>query len=1283
MGNTSYPFQEERSVEIKQIGSPFIKNYLHTDYGAHEQSYRIAQSESGLLYFTNVSGVVEFDGIRWGVDGSISDDAFRGISISEDGRIYTASKSLLGYFEPDTVGQLKFQSLNHLLPANKERSTDIWDVQKVGEKVIYRNSAELLIYDIVKEVFQSVTSEKRFGQSDLIDGKYYVQGSESGILVFDGNSFQVLPNSSELKGFTFRKILKFSDNELLFVSQHNGLLRYDFEKVTPWQTEVSDFLKEQKAFSGECIGKDYFAFGTITGGVVIINRSGELVQKFDKSTGLPSNGLVQDIFHDKDGNLWIAQHGSISHVVINTPFTIIDDRHGVEGYVLYAQKWKNKTYVSTATGLVAKDDNSPWQSLNSDYKPFTPVWNSNERVWMTVKHGDDFFSAGNAGFVQILNNGVKTLYRGERLWAAVALKNSDFIIMGSIAGNLFTFQKKNGRWQYNGKIKGFNKQMDFLEQTEDGDLWMTDSGTGVFKIHLNSEKDSVLSIKTYGVEDGLPLQERNRVFRHSDGLYFATAKGVFTYNAEHDKFEPASQFKDLLKDKYVFRFIEMENGNIFASLSPGGKSVLKKANDQYTIQYSPFERISGHNSEYVTGLGGNNIWIAGTGLRHYDWDFNQAPPSGFKALIRSVRVSNKGDSLIYAGLAQQPAMNLASKENALHFEFTSNYYDQLERVSFESYLEGTEKTWTPWTDKADRNYTNLPSGTYTFKVRAKNLYGEVSEEAQFTFTIATPWYFTYWAYGVYLILLVLIVWLIVRLNVQRLENEKIRLEEIISERTVEIREQKDQAERDKELIQKQADRLKALDKVKSRFFANISHELRTPLTLINAPLESLVDSGKIKDEEVRETLRVAKRNGINLLSLVEEILDLAKLDAGKLSLVENPVLLHEFIKDILNEYGAASKTRNIDFEFVFGLPKDLTLLMDEKKAGKIIRNLLSNALKFTESKIKIEVLETTAGEVSLTVSDNGIGIDENDLPYIFDRYYQSESPEKKAEGGTGIGLALAKELAELQQGQLNVIKNVAPGAKFEYKFPRKEAKSELILPLINTDNQVLDIALKEVLTNYAETFSVEKPVLLITEDHPDMRNFIAKTLEPYFKVLTAENGRIALNVLESQDVDIVISDVMMPEMDGFELLASIKQNSNLHQVSVVMLTARTETEDRLHALTMGIDDYLTKPFSAAVFLARIKNILENRIKVIKAVKELNKVNANGVEDNTSVLASEYNLSAREIEVLKLISKRYSNAEMAEEMYVSTNTIKFHIKNLYTKIGVKNRAQALELLELEQ
>ena len=467
------------------------------------------------------------------------------------------------------------------------------------------------------------------------------------------------------------------------------------------------------------------------------------------------------------------------------------------------------------------------------------------------------------------------------------------------------------------------------------------------------------------------------------------------------------------------------------------------------------------------------------------------------------------------------------------------------------------------------------------------------------------------------------------------------------------------------------EKLRALDKVKTRFFANISHELRTPLTLINAPIESLIHHEKINDPEVLQVLETATRNGQSLLSLVEEILDLAKLDGGKLELVENPVRLNDFLELLLSDYKSGMTNKSIRLQYIYTLDPELAILMDEKRCTKVINNLLSNALKFTPEggKITLEVTANKAGDqVGIKVSDTGIGIHPEDLPRVFDRYYQSEQPGKKAEGGTGIGLALAKELARLHGGTLTAESELGKGSTFSFFIPLNEVKEETVAIQSLAKDETLQVALADTISRYSQRFKIDRPVMLVTEDHPEMRTFIAKTLNPYFEIVQAENGKVALDVLRSQQVDIVISDVMMPVMDGFELLEEIKKDDRLHQVSLIMLTARADHEDKLYALTLGIDDYLTKPFNASEFLARVKNILENRIKIIR------EMNAKGDSDLNDFI-QRYDLVEREVEVLSLLSQRYSNPQIAEALSISRNTVKFHLKNIFLKLEITSRAEA--------
>ncbi|MFY0594757.1 response regulator [Roseivirga sp.] len=648
------------------------------------------------------------------------------------------------------------------------------------------------------------------------------------------------------------------------------------------------------------------------------------------------------------------------------------------------------------------------------------------------------------------------------------------------------------------------------------------------------------------------------------------------------------------------------------------------------------------------------------------------------------------DSLLHQIIGDKNKNSHHFKATDLRLEFATNSINSYDFIEFQTFLEGEDAAWSDWSTVNERAYPRLNYGSFIFKIRARNAYGQETEILEYSFEVLTPWYFTKWAYFGYLLIAVLITWSIIKINARRLEKEKKVLEQVVLERTEEILKQKDEialqmneVEQANVLIKEQADRLRELDKVKSRFFANISHELRTPLTLINAPLQSLIDSGEINSPKVLEVIKMTKRNGGSLLSLVEEILDLTKLEAGRLELTENPVRLSEFIDDLTSPYEAGLNEKSIKLKIDFQLENDLTIMLDGNKASKIFNNLLSNALKFTPPNGQIEFgirFKNNATDVlEFTVADNGEGIHSNDLPYVFDRFYQSSQPNKKAAGGTGIGLALARELAQLFKGSLSVESVIGKGSKFTFVLPIQEVSSEVVLPMTKVEGQSIEKALKKTIKKYVGQFDIGKPVLLITEDHPEMRAFIAQTLSPYFEVKQAENGKVALEILKQERIDILISDVMMPEMDGFELLEAVKSDQSLDEVSLIMLTARAEQEDKLFALNLGIDDYLTKPFNAAEFLARIKNILENRIKILRELHGIDQEDAIPFTADVLALMKAHDLSERELEVIPLIVKQFTNPQIAEKLHVSRNTVKTHLKNIYSKLDISARSEITEKL----
>ena len=386
----------------------------------------------------------------------------------------------------------------------------------------------------------------------------------------------------------------------------------------------------------------------------------------------------------------------------------------------------------------------------------------------------------------------------------------------------------------------------------------------------------------------------------------------------------------------------------------------------------------------------------------------------------------------------------------------------------------------------------------------------------------------------------------------------------------------------------QSEQLKELDQVKSNFFANISHELRTPLSLILGPLSFLLSRERSWDEKMlKNRLEVMQRNGESLMKLIEEILDLSKMEFNRLELHEQPTPLLEYFQQLWNSFKPQFDFQDLRHSLDIEVSPDLNILLDQNKMTKIINNLLSNAIKFTSDDGEV-VLKLTASnsDILIEVSDSGQGIHPTDLPHVFERYYQSKRAENKLRGGSGIGLALVSEYAKLMGGTVSVNSTLGKGSVFYFSFPKKVVQPQLYI------NDI-----QEKVSNEGGVFSIGKNYsILVVEDNNDMRDFICQLLRTrYSHVIVAKDGAEALQILKEEDrkIDLIISDVMMPKVDGLMLLKEVKGNIKWNNIPVIMLTALHTESDKLKALTIGVDDYLTKPFSVPELLTRVQNLLYN------------------------------------------------------------------------------------------
>ena len=409
-------------------------------------------------------------------------------------------------------------------------------------------------------------------------------------------------------------------------------------------------------------------------------------------------------------------------------------------------------------------------------------------------------------------------------------------------------------------------------------------------------------------------------------------------------------------------------------------------------------------------------------------------------------------------------------------------------------------------------------------------------------------------------------------------------------------------------ISKKNKELQALDQYKSRFFANISHELRTPLTLISGPLESL----KLREQAhasaaTNNDLRLIQQNTLKLKGLINDILDLSKLEACKLTLDEEVVSIHLLLKRAFYCFHSLANRCGITYDLQAEALPDSYVMMDADKLEKIVVNLLSNALKFTPPDGRVSLQAFSKGQqLIIKVSDTGSGIPQVDLPHVFDRYFQSTQPDAPLQGGSGIGLAMAKEYTHLLGGTLLVNSTVGEGSVFRLTVPYKVAEQEEVAQLEQkiaaVVGEVEEATLLYDAPEVAEFLAGHRPRILVVDDHPDMLQYIKGLLHHDYQVAVADNGQQALNHLAKHRVDLIISDVMMPVMDGFELLGKVRECVVHQYIPFIILTALGNEANRLEALSMGVDEYLAKPFSPAELLARITNML-NRYEVRKQLQQ--------------------------------------------------------------------------------
>ncbi|MCP5055005.1 MAG: response regulator [bacterium] len=1225
----------------KYTGYKYFENYIPEDHKLPPENWVILEDSRGLIYSANQGGILEFDGVTWKITRIPGRTAFS-FALAEDGNIYIGGNGVIGYLKPDANGNRNYVSINDLIKKELPKFTSVFQTltDNQGSGTWFRSSNKLFRWHngqlTVKETSGAGGSFKAVFKWN---GNIYVQEKPIGLTRWNGREFQAIPGSELFSNDKIYMTADYDKNHLLIGTQAKGFFLYDGSSAVPFATELDAQLKRFRLYHGIRLSDGNFALATLSGGLMIMDRNGRLVGLFNKDSGLDDES-VRYVFQDSGGNLWLALNRGITRIEYSSPFSLFDKRSDINGQVYSVALYKKRLVVGTASGLYHLPPPAPGQVPR-----FQPIPGISGTGWSLADIGPELLAATDKGVFPVKMNSANTLETGPEITATkanVLLVSQTFPnhVWAAANNQLIVLKRQENRWITEHRFDQI-KQTVIISMAENkkGGLWLGTKSAGAVKLEFHGDLRNP-KILRYNKKNRLPGGEVFVTWAAGKPI-FATAKGVLRFNETNGDFSPdfllGKEFAD--GSRSVFRLSESPNGDIWYHSNSRNFHARFKRGGPYAIDRVPFLRLPPAQVNQILPAEGIVWFASANGLTRYDYTREINYPRQFPALIRSVSV--KGSDVIYSGNAAGfggPTVppELEYKQRNLHFRASASFFENPKETQFQYFMEGYDDNWSPWSAVSFKSYPNMDYGRFTLRVRAQNVYGTISSEDAFSFRIFPPWYFAWWAFFVYAGAAFLGVYLIVKWRSGKLIREKFRLEQIVEERTLEINQANEELKRKTLLLEDQSKKLQEMDRVKSRFFANISHEFRTPLTLIMGPLDHIRTGLKDGEPAIKKQVGMVHRNARRLLGLINQLLDLSKFEGGKMKLQAEEGNLVDFLKGALEPFEPVMAHHRL--ELILSVPTPaMPLFFDPEKLEKIMNNLLSNALKFTPPGGRITVSATITdrvgetlnhpivpgGYVDISVKDTGTGIPPEQLAHIFDRFYQADVTVEHHRKGSGIGLELVKELVELHHGEITVHSSAAgnSGTAFIVRLPTGKEHlnpTEILRPspqapgepgtspaptpeTVNAiemmgyeyeDETGDELYMAE--HDTLEKLMTEKNIILVVEDNADLRNYIRTSLEPGYMVVEAKNGREGIKNALDIIPDLIISDIMMPEKDGYELCQTLKEDISTSHIPVVLLTAKVSEENILKGLKTGADDYITKPFNPRILRARIRNLIQLR-----------------------------------------------------------------------------------------
>lgn len=961
-----------------------------------------------------------------------------------------------------------------------------------------------------------------------------------------------------------------------------------------------------------------------------------------------SDKFVYPIYIDKEGGLWVGTYyGGVNYAPPMkgniTGYAHSKYKNSVGGNIIscFAEDAKGNIWIGSDDGGLSCfnpreksfTNYMPDKSQNSlSYHNIHALCFDNNKLWIgTYSGGLNVFDLQTNQFKHYTSSlgNPYSLY-GNSIYSIY--KENGNIWIGTMEGIcLYNPEKDNFL-----RIKEVGTTVIDIRRDSDGYIWFATLGTGLFRYDTKKQEWQHYLHNT-AVPGSIPNNQINSLCIDTENrLWLGTDNGLAMYNRKNDTF---SKIQLDIRNAIIYYvkninnelWITTNNGLINYMLSDSTTRHFYKSdglqNDQFNIKAG---LLSSTGELYLGTTNGFNIIKPGEISENL-----QVPP----IFITNIQVSNKDLEIDNQGLLTQSVLfqkqiELSYKQNVFSIEYVALSYNAPSNNQYKYRLEGFDKDWNDVGNQQKATYTNLPAGKYVFHVIGSNNDGIWNEQGtSLTIIIHPPFWQTSFAYLLYTLLILGILGFII-LQIRR-KGEKRHQEHM----------RQLQVEKDKELHD-----------AKINFFTLVAHEIRTPVSLIIGPLEKIMENIQVLPELMQDSLRIINRNSQRLLSLVNQLLDFRKAEEKAFIINFSSQNIYELLHNLYIRFKPLAEHKNISISLDME-NQDTIAIVDPEALTKIVSNLLTNAIKYAKSNITI-FCTSDDKYLNIKVTDDGKGIRPDEQKNIFLPFYQVAQGQKP---GTGIGLSLVKLLIDAHHGMVEVESVPGQHTTFTVTLPmfqdiKEESGNNVISPNNDITNDKEGTGIHE-----KDTDANQKPVLLIVEDSTDMRRFLTDSLRPFYRVIETKNGKEGLDKLRKYPVDIIVSDIMMPVMDGIEFTLIVKENIEFSHIPIILLTAKTDKESKVEGMKTGADAYVEKPFSLKLLQAQIDNLVKSRINLRKRFSEMPFTPLNSVAENK---ADKQFLD----KMNKLIEKNISNPDfsvdsLAEQLFISRSGLFAKMKSL--------------------